>query len=76
MNIGGQAFRTIWPWDAGNSIQVIDQRLVPHRFEITTLATLDTVAAAIHDMTVRGAPLIGATAAYGLALALQQDASD
>jgi methylthioribose-1-phosphate isomerase len=76
MNIGGQAFRTIWPCDAGNSIQVIDQRLLPHRFEITTLATLDAVASAIHDMTVRGAPLIGATAAYGLALALQQDASD
>lgn len=76
MNIGGQAFRTIWPGDAGDSIQVIDQRLLPHRFEIVTLATLDEVATAIHDMTVRGAPLIGATAAYGLALALQQDASD
>ena len=76
MNIGGQAFRTIWPGEDGHTIRVIDQRLLPHRFEIVTLATLDTVAAAIHDMTVRGAPLIGATAAYGLALALQQDASD
>ncbi|MFO1384873.1 MAG: S-methyl-5-thioribose-1-phosphate isomerase [Chitinivorax sp.] len=76
MNIGGQAFRTIWPGDDGDTIQVIDQRLLPHRFEIVTLATLDAVAAAIHDMTVRGAPLIGATAAYGLALALQQDACD
>lgn len=76
MKIGGQNYRTIWPVPQANAIQVIDQRLLPHQFRIVTLDNAEAVAAAIHDMTVRGAPLIGAAAAYGLALAMQQDAQD
>jgi methylthioribose-1-phosphate isomerase len=55
---------------------VIDQTALPHRFEVMTLAALDDAVRAIADMHVRGAPLIGATAAYGLCLALRQDAGD
>ena len=73
MKIGGESYRTIWPMPQANAIQVIDQRLLPHEFRIVTLDNVEDVAAAIHDMTVRGAPLIGAAAAYGLALAMQHD---
>lgn len=76
MKIGGQRYRTIWPVPQANAIQVIDQRLLPHEFRVVTLGNVEAVAAAIHDMTVRGAPLIGAAAAYGLALAMQRDAQD
>lgn len=76
MKIGGESYRTIWPVPQANAIQVIDQRLLPHEFRIVTLDNVEDVAAAIHDMTVRGAPLIGAAAAYGLALAMQRDAQD
>jgi methylthioribose-1-phosphate isomerase len=62
--------------DDGWSVAVIDQTLLPHRFEIMTLAGLDDAARAISDMVVRGAPLIGATTAYGVALGMRQDCSD
>jgi methylthioribose-1-phosphate isomerase len=55
---------------------VIDQRWLPHEFRVVELASLDTAAEAIRDMWVRGAPLIGATAAHGVALAMAADASD
>ncbi|NND50294.1 MAG: S-methyl-5-thioribose-1-phosphate isomerase, partial [Rhizobiales bacterium] len=76
MNVDGKHYRTIWLNDDGWSVEIIDQRLFPHRFETCTLTTLDDAAVAISDMAVRGAPLIGATAAYGLCLALCQDESD
>ena len=76
MKVGGRPYRTIWLSEDGWSVQVIDQTKLPHRFEVVTLRTVDEAAAAIRDMTVRGAPLIGVTAAYGLALALRQNASD
>lgn len=76
MKIGGDSYRTIWPVPQANAIQVIDQRLLPHEFRIVTLDNVEGVAAAIHNMTVRGAPLIGAAAAYGLALGMQHDAQD
>src|SRR5471030_2043349 len=78
MNYQGKRWRTIWrnDEDASGSIGVIDQRVLPHEFKTLTLRTMDESAEAIRNMTVRGAPLIGATAAYGICLALRDDASD
>jgi methylthioribose-1-phosphate isomerase len=76
MNIDGYHFRSIWVAKDGWGIELIDQTLLPHRFLIKRLETLDDAATAIRDMWVRGAPLIGATAAYGLCLALRKDTSD
>jgi methylthioribose-1-phosphate isomerase len=76
MNIKGRHYRTIWVAADGWSIEVIDQTRLPHEFEIRRLATLEEAAEAIVTMVVRGAPLIGVTAAYGLCLALRRDASD
>lgn len=72
MKINGTAYRTIWT--EANTLRVIDQRLLPHRFEILTLHTLADVCLAICNMTVRGAGLIGATAGYGMWLAAQEAA--
>jgi methylthioribose-1-phosphate isomerase len=74
MNYQGKRWRTIWR--EGDAVGVIDQRLLPHEFKTLTLRTMDESAEAIRNMTVRGAPLIGATAAYGICLALREDASD
>ena len=76
MKVDGVAYRTIWVAEDGWSVEVIDQTLLPHRFEIMTLSTVEDAVRAIADMHVRGAPLIGAAAAYGLCLALRQDAGD
>jgi len=76
MRIGDRWYRTIWPSDDGLAVEVIDQTLLPHVFEIRRLENLETVVEAIRSMRVRGAPLIGATAAYGMALALRDDPSD
>src|SRR5471030_1864961 len=76
MKIDGKQMRTIWVEGDGESVGVIDQTLLPHRFGTLRLATLDDAARAIRTMQVRGAPLIGATAAYGVWLALRADASD
>ncbi|MHC2090100.1 S-methyl-5-thioribose-1-phosphate isomerase [Methylobacterium sp. CM6244] len=76
MNIDGKPYRTILPAADGASVEVIDQTRLPFAFEMKRLATLDEAAVAIRTMIVRGAPLIGVTAAYGLALGLRRDASD
>lgn len=76
MRIEGKPTRTIWLNGDGWSVSIIDQRKLPHLFEIATLRDLNDAARAIKDMAVRGAPLIGATAAYGLALGLRDDPSD
>ena len=76
MKINGTAARTIWVCEDGVSIGIIDQTLLPHRLELVTLTTADEAAEAIVTMRVRGAPLIGVTAAYGVCLAMQADASD
>ena len=76
MKIDGQAFRTIWLDVDGAGVNVIDQTQLPHRFAIRRLAGLEDAVAAIAGMTVRGAPLIGATAAYGLALAMAENPTD
>ena len=76
MRVDGKAFRTIWVGADGDSIEIIDQTKLPHQFETVTLRRVEEAAHAIRDMLVRGAPLIGATAAYGMALAMRADASD
>jgi methylthioribose-1-phosphate isomerase len=76
MNINGKHYRTIWPNPDGWSVEIIDQTKLPFAFETVTLKSLEDAARAISTMQVRGAPLIGATAAYGTALALRDDASD
>ncbi len=76
MKIDGKATRTIWVEADGATVGIIDQTLLPHRFVAAKLATLDEAAHAIKSMQVRGAPLIGAAAAYGMWLALKADASD
>jgi methylthioribose-1-phosphate isomerase len=76
MKIDGKPTRTIWLEPDGKSVGIIDQTLLPHRFVTLRLKTLAEAAHAIKSMQVRGAPLIGATAAYGVFLAMQEDASD
>ncbi len=76
MKIDGQAYRSIWPVEDGRIIEIIDQRKLPHIFEIERLQNVEDAARAIRDMYVRGAPLIGATAAYGICLAMAEDPSD
>jgi methylthioribose-1-phosphate isomerase len=76
MKVKGKPMRTIWVEPDGWSVGIIDQTRLPHEFVTTTLRTLDDAAHAIRAMLVRGAPLIGATAAYGLCLALRVDAGD
>jgi methylthioribose-1-phosphate isomerase len=68
--------RTIWPVGGGICVEVIDQTRLPHELAIERLASLADAATAIRTMQVRGAPLIGVTAAYGVALAMAKDASD
>jgi len=76
MNVGGTHYRTIWLEGDGRSVRIIDQTLLPHRFETRVLTRVEDAAEAITTMRVRGAPLIGATAAYGICLALHADPSD
>ena len=76
MRVGGKAYRSIW-WEPGaESVQIIDQTLLPHEFRIAALTTLLDAVRAIETMQVRGAPLVGVTAAYGLALAARADPSN
>lgn len=74
MKIHGKHYRTIWT-RPDESIEVIDQTKLPHRFETVVLKTAEECAEAIKTMVVRGAPLIGATAAYGVAFAMKKDPS-
>jgi methylthioribose-1-phosphate isomerase len=76
MNVNGRHTRSIWLEPDGWSVGVIDQTALPHRYAALRLTTLEHAAHAIRSMQVRGAPLLGAMAAYGLCLALRADASD
>ena len=76
MNVGGKPYRSIWLNADGARVEVIDQTLLPHRFATVQLHDYSGAANAIKTMIVRGAPLIGATAAYGMALAMSADAGD
>jgi methylthioribose-1-phosphate isomerase len=76
MKVEGKHIRSIWLEPDGWSVGAIDQRRLPHDFIVARLTTCDAAADAIRSMLVRGAPLIGATAAYGMALAMRADSSD
>ena len=76
MRVGGQHLRSLWPAPGRDALFVIDQRRLPHEWVVARLADPPAVEAAIRDMAVRGAPLIGATAAYGVALQANADAGD
>jgi methylthioribose-1-phosphate isomerase len=76
MKVDGKSMRSIWLEPDGWSVGIIDQTALPHRLVTARLTTLDETAHAIRAMLIRGAPLIGATAAYGMCLALRADASD
>lgn len=76
MKIDDVPYRTIWPSDDGAAVRIIDQTRLPHEFETVDLTSAEDCHRAIADMLVRGAPLIGATAAYGVALAMRSDSSD
>jgi methylthioribose-1-phosphate isomerase len=76
MKIQGKHHRTIWTNPDGWSVEIIDQTQFPHVFTTATLKTLGDAAHAIKTMMVRGAPLIGATAAYGVCLYMREDPSD
>src|SRR4051794_28168435 len=75
VKVDGKHFRSIWLEPDGWSVGAIDQRRLPHEFVIARIETARAAADAIRTMLVRGAPLIGATAAYGMALALRDDRS-
>ena len=74
MKVDGKHFRSIWR--DGRTALAIDQRRLPHEFVVARLTTCAEAAEAIRSMLVRGAPLIGATAAYGMALAMRDEESD
>ena len=76
MKVGDQHYRSIWYDDSTDAVRVIDQRWLPHDFRIATLESRADFETAIRDMWVRGAPLIGATAAYGVAREMARNASD
>ncbi len=76
MLLDGRATRTIRAEPDGSAVVVIDQRLLPHRVDFVRITDARQAAEAIANMTVRGAPLIGVTAAYGLALQTRADAGD
>ncbi|MFQ5417500.1 MAG: S-methyl-5-thioribose-1-phosphate isomerase, partial [Myxococcota bacterium] len=76
MKVAGVPHRSLWLADDGWTVEIIDQTELPHRFVTRSLATLADAVAAIADMRVRGAPLIGATAAYGVCLQVRRDPRD
>jgi methylthioribose-1-phosphate isomerase len=76
MRVDGKPYRTIWVAADGKTVEIIDQTLLPHQFAVVQLRTLEDAAHAIKSMQVRGAPLIGAAAAYGICLAAQTDPAD
>lgn len=76
MRVNGKAYRTIWLAADARTVEIIDQSFLPHRFTIARLQKLHDAVTAIRTMQVRGAPLIGAAAAYGVCLAMVADTSD
>ena len=76
MKIDGVHYRSIELNDDGWSLRIFDQRQLPWKLAPVTLASIDDAATAIIEMWTRGGPMIGATAAYGLCMALRQDPSD
>lgn len=73
MNVNGKHYQSIWYDETRDTVNIIDQTCLPHKFETLNLENLDDACLAIVSMQVRGAPLIGVTAAYGMYLALRED---
>jgi len=76
MKIGDKHYRSIWVGDDGHRVHIFDQTKFPHSLEVMTLESMTDAAVAIREMKVRGAPLIGAVGAFGLALALREEPTD
>ena len=76
MKVEGKHYRSIWFNEATSSVEIVDQRWLPSEFRIASLNRCDQFATAIREMWVRGAPLIGATAAYGVAIEMLSDSSN
>jgi len=76
VKVADRHYRTIWPAEDGRAVEIIDQRWLPHDFRIERIDSVAGIATAIRDMWVRGAPLIGVTAAYGVAIQMADDPSD
>lgn len=76
MKVEGKHYRSIWFDENSASVKIIDQRWLPHQFLVVELKSREAFVVAIRDMWVRGAPLIGATAAYGIAVQMALDPSD
>ncbi|MCY4453883.1 MAG: S-methyl-5-thioribose-1-phosphate isomerase [Immundisolibacterales bacterium] len=76
MKVNGRHYRSLWWDDHAHALMIIDQRWLPHDFRVAELRTADNCAVAIREMWVRGAPLIGATAAYAMALRMKADPSN
>jgi methylthioribose-1-phosphate isomerase len=76
MKVGDRHYRSLWAEMPGGPVHIIDQTHLPHAIEVRVLDSPEAVAEAIETMRVRGAPLIGVTAAFGIALAMGRDASD
>ncbi|CDG18394.1 S-methyl-5-thioribose-1-phosphate isomerase [Xenorhabdus doucetiae] len=76
MKINGTHYRSVWLADDGYTVEILDQTKLPFEVQTVQLRTLQDAATAIKEMWVRGAPLIGAVAAYGMALAMRQENSD
>jgi methylthioribose-1-phosphate isomerase len=76
MKVGERHYRSIWGDERGDAVHIIDQSRLPHVFETLRLDSVGSMAEAIRNMRLRGAPLIGVAAAFGLALAVRRDASD
>ncbi len=76
MKVDGRHTRSIWPLADASAVEIIDQTRLPFAYQVLRLRSLDDAARAIREMRVRGAPLIGVTAAYGVALALAGEAGD
>src|SRR5438270_10310159 len=76
MKVGDRYYRSLWADDKLRVVHAIDQARLPYAFEVHTLTSAEAVAESIRTMRVRGAPLIGVVAAYGLAFAVAKDSSD
>ena len=76
MKVNGRHYRSLWADEAQGVVHIIDQSRLPHVFETATITSSEAMAEAIRTMRVRGAPLIGVAAAYGIALAMAKDPSD
>lgn len=76
MKIKGTHYRSVWLAGDGWTVEVLDQTKLPFELAVIQLTSLQLAATAIKDMWIRGAPLIGAVAAYGVALAMKEDSSD